>query len=241
MLEDITPVNKLSLTEHISKELEKIVLSDSTEEGSRLPSQNELAELFNVGTRTVREALKNLEAKGLVSIEQGRGTFVKKQGLDFYFESIANTFSSEIIYNKDVLLDLTKTRELFELNAIANYINSPRPEVLASLEAIVLQMYAAKEKKNLEKYKKLDTSFHQTLILATNNSVIVHLFKHLTKLIRYSISQTEHFDNFRSYPEHSELIVALKELNLEKATTILKTHLTHSYNTIELLFDNQSL
>lgn len=107
-MEKVIPVDTISRTEHITRELERIVLSDKMQEGDRLPSQNDLAIQFNVGTRTVREALKNLETKGLVSIQQGRGIFVKKQNLDFYLESIASTFSHKLSFNKKMLLDLTK-------------------------------------------------------------------------------------------------------------------------------------
>jgi len=235
MLEQVTPVDRLSRTDHITRELERIVLSDSMNDGDRLPSQNELAEQFNVGTRTVREALKNLETKGLVSIQQGRGIFAKKQGLDFYFESIANTFSLELSCNKSILLDLTKTRELIELNAISQYIANPRPEIVDELESIISEMEAARLAKSLDQYRKLDIKFHQTLVSAMDNTVITYLYKHLTKLMLFSVAKTENLYNFQGFSEHKELIAAMKALDGTRATQLIRLHLEHTYQTIERL------
>ncbi|MFW8643003.1 GntR family transcriptional regulator [Rhizobium beringeri] len=51
--------------------------------GSRLPTEPDLAKRFNVSRNTVRRAMATLEEKGLVRIEQGRGTFVHERFLSF--------------------------------------------------------------------------------------------------------------------------------------------------------------
>ena len=232
-MEKITPLDTISRTEHISRELERIVLSNSMHEGDKLPSQNELAGQFNVGTRTVREALKNLEAKGLVSIQQGRGIFVKKQNLDFYLESIASTFSLNLSFDKKMLLDLTKTRELIELHAIAAYIENPNPMIIEKLEHLITKMENKRNVKELEQYRKYDILFHQTLVSATENEVINYLYKHLSKLMLFSTTKTESLDNFRGFAEHKELINALKALDLESSIKLIKGHLENTYRTLQ--------
>lgn len=47
--------------------------------GVRLPTERELISRFGVGRHTLRQAMATLETKGLVRIEQGRGTFVHDQ------------------------------------------------------------------------------------------------------------------------------------------------------------------
>jgi GntR family transcriptional regulator len=44
--------------------------------GSQLPSETELAERFGVSRSTIREAIQNLKARGLIEIHRGKGTFV---------------------------------------------------------------------------------------------------------------------------------------------------------------------
>lgn len=51
--------------------------------GNRLPSENELASRFAVNRHTVRRALAELESQGLVRADQGRGTFVVDDVVDY--------------------------------------------------------------------------------------------------------------------------------------------------------------
>jgi GntR family phosphonate transport system transcriptional regulator len=69
------------------RQIEQILSAEITaksfgEEG-RLPSEAELARRFDVNRHTVRRAMLRLAATGLVSVEQGRGTFVQPGAIDY--------------------------------------------------------------------------------------------------------------------------------------------------------------
>lgn len=51
--------------------------------GERLPPETELAQRFGVNRHTVRQAMAALQNRGLVRIEQGRGTFVEARAIDY--------------------------------------------------------------------------------------------------------------------------------------------------------------
>ncbi|MCT8998835.1 phosphonate metabolism transcriptional regulator PhnF [Chelativorans intermedius] len=51
--------------------------------GDRLPTETELAQRFGVNRHTVRRAVASLQDQGLVRIEQGRGTFVQEDVVDY--------------------------------------------------------------------------------------------------------------------------------------------------------------
>lgn len=52
------------------------ILGDSVPAGARLPTEDQLIERFGVSRITVRRAVQNLVARGLVEVRRGRGTFV---------------------------------------------------------------------------------------------------------------------------------------------------------------------
>ena len=56
----------------IANHLEELILSKELVAGHTLPSQQELADRFGASSRSVREAFKQLEAKGLLEVSQGR-------------------------------------------------------------------------------------------------------------------------------------------------------------------------
>ena len=66
----------------IANKLEEEILSRKYQAGENLPSQYELATQFNASSRSVREAFKNLEAKGLIKVQQGKKAVVQSNSLD---------------------------------------------------------------------------------------------------------------------------------------------------------------
>ena len=73
----------IALWRQIQKTLEADILDGGLTPGQRLPTESELAARFGVNRHTVRRALAALEAKGLVRIEQGRGSFVQEDTVDY--------------------------------------------------------------------------------------------------------------------------------------------------------------
>jgi GntR family phosphonate transport system transcriptional regulator len=69
------------------RQIEQILAAEIAASGfgedGRLPSEGELARRFAVNRHTVRRAMLGLAAQGLVSVEQGRGTFVQPGAIDY--------------------------------------------------------------------------------------------------------------------------------------------------------------
>lgn len=244
----VNPYKRINRPEYVFHELERIILSDDYSENDKLPSQNELAEQFNVGIRTIREVIKQLEIKGLVSIEQGRDVFVKRKDLDFFLSSLVKTFQYKLPQNSKVLFDLTDTRELIECSAIRSFFTRSKKssqEILEKLKQILEQMAECKEKSDLKEYHRLDIKFHQTLVAAMKNRVVDYLYKNLSDLILFSIDETEKEKkyNFRGFQEHKQLLNALHDGKREVADHIIKNHLAYTREIIhdKIMTNNKPL
>lgn len=73
----------IALWSQISSILADDVLQGRLRQGEQLPSAQELATRFDVNRHTVRRAIATLEQRNLVRTEQGRGSFVQEQILDY--------------------------------------------------------------------------------------------------------------------------------------------------------------
>jgi GntR family phosphonate transport system transcriptional regulator len=73
----------VSLWRQIVQMIEREIASGDYRPGARLPTEAELSARFAVNRHTVRRAMEELEGKGLVRIEQGRGSFVAEDVLDY--------------------------------------------------------------------------------------------------------------------------------------------------------------
>ena len=73
----------VSLWRQIVQSLETEIGSGAHPPGTRLPTEAELSARFAVNRHTVRRAMEELEGKGLIRVEQGRGSFVAEDVLDY--------------------------------------------------------------------------------------------------------------------------------------------------------------
>ncbi len=73
----------LALWRQIAGLLEREINAGQRTAGDRLPTEAELSAQFGVNRHTVRRALEALSARGLVRVEQGRGSFVAEDVLDY--------------------------------------------------------------------------------------------------------------------------------------------------------------
>jgi GntR family transcriptional regulator, phosphonate transport system regulatory protein len=73
----------VSLWRQIAQTVERDIAGGSLAPGTRLPTEAEFSARFAVNRHTVRRAMEELEARGLVRIEQGRGSFVSEDVLDY--------------------------------------------------------------------------------------------------------------------------------------------------------------
>jgi GntR family phosphonate transport system transcriptional regulator len=73
----------IALWRQIAQALEQAITSGQHQPGGRLPSEAELSALHGVNRHTVRRALEALSSRGLIRIEQGRGSFVAEDVVDY--------------------------------------------------------------------------------------------------------------------------------------------------------------
>lgn len=73
----------VTLWRQIERSIEADIVAGRAASGSRLPTEAQLAATFRVNRHTVRRAMEELERRGLVRIEQGRGSFVAEDVIDY--------------------------------------------------------------------------------------------------------------------------------------------------------------
>ncbi len=76
----------VALWRQIANHLQQDIASGASAPGSRLPTEAELSQRFGVNRHTVRRALEELSRAGLIRVEQGRGSFVAEDVLEYTVE-----------------------------------------------------------------------------------------------------------------------------------------------------------
>lgn len=73
----------VALWRQIDGQLSADIASGTWQPGERLPTEQALAERFEVNRHTIRRAIQSMVQRGLLRVEQGRGTFVQEGVIDF--------------------------------------------------------------------------------------------------------------------------------------------------------------
>ena len=99
------PVARESLVDRLADQIRSSITAGTYSLGDRLPTIMDMARQFGVGHPTVREALKKLEATGIVEIRHGSGVYVTRTQ-DVLM--LASDYSGKV--TKKLLLDLIQAR-----------------------------------------------------------------------------------------------------------------------------------
>ena len=86
---NLKPMKKQKLSDSITDEIERLIVTNELKEGDALPSERELMAAFQVGRPSIREALIKLTQKGLVEIKSGEKTRVTRPSTETILSNIS--------------------------------------------------------------------------------------------------------------------------------------------------------
>ena len=126
------------LWRQIQQTLEAEIASGRHAPGARLPTEAELSARFAVNRHTVRRAMEELEARGLIRVEQGRGSFVAEDVLDYRLGP--RTRFSEIIrrQNRDPAGQILRIAEIPAEAGLAEALGIRRGRGVVAVDRLAL-------------------------------------------------------------------------------------------------------
>ena len=226
----------------IANYLEELILTKQLQEGELLPSQSELAEKFEASSRSIREAFKNLEAKGLLSISQGRRASVKCNNLDQFVESLTSSIIRSGSSDTKLLLDLVQVRTSVEVSAAREFSRNPkRKEVVRDLSDLVSKMgktlegTSIKDPRAIEMYRQHESTFHKVLIRSNGNIILDAIYENLAPMLDevlvFSATKGSEFE--KKWREYQYIVEALENGQTDLAVALVLVNLTDVKKKIE--------
>ncbi|MGQ9473234.1 MAG: FadR/GntR family transcriptional regulator, partial [Candidatus Caldatribacteriaceae bacterium] len=203
----------------VQEAIKRYILENKLKPGDRLPTEQELTELLGVSRTSLREALKSLQALGIIEIKPGEGTIVRA----FNFDPILKSLLYNLIFESTELFEILQVREALELHFLKQTIERITPEELLSLEKILLNMKEKAQKGQL--FDEEDAAFHRLLFVPVKNSLLLSLldiFWEVLHRLREPIEVER--DPLGSFERHRKLFNAVKGRDIEKACSFLVDH-----------------
>ena len=221
MTTSFTPVVKESLADRLAREIRQLIQGGDYREGDRLPTIMEMARRFGVGHPTIREALKRLEAVGVVEIRHGSGVYVSRS--DDVLLVASPDFGGTV--TKKLLADLLRTRLALEELSVGDAAEHATDAQVAEMRRLLAT--AGEHLGDDEALTAANTGFHRAVARASGNAVLSQLldvlgdlFLNEQRLILGIFGSRE-----RDHDEHLGILDAIERGDRDLASGRMRTHL----------------
>lgn len=232
---------KTTLSDQLCAELKTMISEGEFPVGSRLPSENELAEEFGVSRLTVRIALQKLNSQGLTVTRPGDGTFVKEFSMMEYLDQIP-----DLSIKPEIMDDVLEFRSFVEEKATHLAIERAKDEDFEQLTEITNRMLAYQydrehpERFDIDGYVELDFMFHATVCELSGNSLIYLAYMMAKNPIKEYIKNVVNIRTqkyFEKYPDKRQVAVDAIMTSTSHAD-ILKCIRTRDHEAYSQLFQS---
>ncbi len=201
--------------------------------GASMPPEPALCEALGVSRTVIREAVKSLIAKGMVSTGPKVGTRVLPRDTWNWFDPDVIVWQSKIGLTAEFLRDLQDLRRLIEPAAVRMSAERATAADVAEIQAAYEGMYRVVHEGG--DYVSYDLRFHQGLLKACQNRMLIQMNKALSALLRtsFEISTTRPDGPRNSLPLHKAVLDAVKAKNPAKAEKAILVLIDGAHEDIE--------
>ena len=220
------------LYERVVEKVLELISSGAWKPGYRLPPERELSEAFGVSRTVVREAVKALEARGVLESATGSGVSVRHA--DFNMVSRSLQTYMQLSNQVDFEIRLNEVRRVLEVEMVALAASRITPEQLTQLWQICQQMRTSGN--TAKQMAELDFRLHVTLAEATQNELFKVLLAPLINQLRDQIILTwEDFPRPADlvFDQHEAIISAVEKGDADAARQAMLKHLIFSREVLE--------
>jgi DNA-binding FadR family transcriptional regulator len=227
------PVRRLRTHEHVLSQIEEQILQGRLAAGDRLPGERELAEYLGVSRAGVREALRVLEALGVLSAGVGSGpsagSVVRGEGT----EALSNLLRLHLALSHFTQREVMEVRVQLERWAVSEAAVHATAEDIARLRAAVLAM--RQHDIGYDQFNELDTDFHVSIAEMSGNTLLGTLMRALRDAVRREmLAVFESLSDWRATADsladqHQQIVEAIESGDSARAATLVEGHIDTFY------------
>ena len=228
------------LSDSAVEEILGLIREGKLELGSKLPSERELITRLSVSRSSLREAIRMLEATGVLVVRPGRGTWIR----DDYRRPARDGWLSWLPHHQKDVTELLEMREPLEVQAASLAADRGTTNQLAAVEAAWADMQRAARAEDPEALVEADTSLHEAIAEASGNTILAQTLRSLSELVmdtRQAIMRIPGHPR-RVIAEHGPIVRAIVARDSEGAGKTMFKHVRSAREDVALaLSDGMTL
>jgi GntR family transcriptional regulator, transcriptional repressor for pyruvate dehydrogenase complex len=225
------PVTRLRSHEQVAAQIQRKILGGELEVGARLPSERELTSVLGVSRTGVREALRTLEAVGVLDIHSGSGRSAGSIIADRSAEALSTVLRLHVALAGIGSGELLEIRLLLERAAAAAAARHRSPADVIWLRETNDRLRASTP--GSDAFAQLDTAFHVGIVRVAGNRLTLLLVRALHEITGQAAYGAD--DDAlrraadRDADEHDAIIAAVGNGQGDRAAHLVEAHLRHQH------------
>lgn len=220
-------VERVTAYEQVAERIRSAILDKSLSAAERLPAERELAAQFGVSRTTVREALRHLQAQGLLAA-RGRTSPMQAADPEATLLRFREALSHLVQLRNVALSELLELRLAIETAALVRAAQAPVAEHVAAAHAALEVMDSARVSQAA--FYEADVSFHASLVAASGNEALRLVMLAVKDSMRLYLDQALRGRSFAKVrppivEEHRQLLLAVEQGRVGAVSALLREHL----------------
>jgi GntR family transcriptional repressor for pyruvate dehydrogenase complex len=220
-------VMRLTAYEQVAERIRVAILDKSLTSEERLPAERDLALQFGVSRTTVREALRHLQAQGLLAAH-GRTSPMQPADPDAALARFREALTHVVRLRNVSLHELLELRLAIETAALVRAAQAPVPEHLTAAREALDVMGGARVTQAM--FYEADVTFHAALVAASGNEALRLVMLAVKDGMRLYLDQAMRGRSFAKIrpdvvEEHRQLLRAVERGEANTIGALLRQHL----------------
>ena len=236
-------VERVRIFDQAVFQLRAAILDGQYPPGSRLPTEQELCEVMDVGRSTIREAMRVLEAEGLIEVRRGSGAYVIGQLNPLATRGEILGWLSK---RKESMLQILEVRESIEWLTTSLAAAEPSQDLGDKLRSIVdlqkAELGKARGEQDIDVLADLDIEFHLVISEAGCNDIAHEIVTHVVPA--FSEANRAFLRAGRggalSVKEHQDILDAIASGKRSAAEKAMREHIARVRSDIRSYLDEAS-
>lgn len=217
------PIRHSKLNEVVASRIKDYIIEHSLGEGDRLPTEQQMTQMFGVSRVSVREATRALNFLGIIESAPRRGLTIGQVDMKRVTEYLGFHFA----LNDYPFEQLRKTRIVLEIGALSESVDriADNPALFQKLMELNEKI---REAKDVDGAIASDLAFHRALIECSDLEPLI-AFNSLLEVFFKRISKEEGFKKrevwLKGIESHKQILMELRGRNLQKAKELMRAHI----------------
>jgi len=206
-------IKKSILYEDIANEIERMIIENTLIENSKLPSEQKLAQMLGVSRNILREALRILKERGLISVKIGDGIYIEKPDPKL-LQDVVRRF---VRLQNVTLSDVFELRFSIEVSACGLAAERAGEKDLQELENLIHMMEESVN--DVSRWVDIELRFHISIAKSAKNPLFLAFIQPLTSLLSELFKQGYYKPNAIKHgiTGHKNILESIKSKEIKKA------------------------